>query len=370
MTNRLRERLIETTLALVKIPSVTGEEREIAHHIERWALSLPNIPRDDVVRHGNNIVIGQPDGNRPCLALVGHLDTVPPHPSGPTRVEGNRIYGRGGSDMKAGIAVMQVLMEDLVPAQLPFTLMLIFYDREEGNYAESGLGVLLEKLDILSGIDLAIILEPTNNDLHLGCLGAAHARVVFHGRPAHSARPWEGENAIHKAGALLSRLHALAPREVLAGGLTFWESMSATLAKGGATRNVIPDRFELNLNYRFAPTGNPQDDMARAADLLRQMAPDAEVDVYDNSPPAPVPSENPIINHLLALNRLAVAPKLAWTDVGRLALVNIDAINFGPGLTSQAHQPNEWVECDALVRSYEVLHRTLTNPLAEGALSA
>jgi succinyl-diaminopimelate desuccinylase len=361
---RIRERLIEATLELVNIPSVTGDERELAHHLERWSLTLPHVSRDDIIRSGNNLVVGQPDGRRPCVALAGHLDTVPPHPSDPPpRVDGNRVYGRGASDMKGGLAVMQTLFENLDLDRLPFCLLLLLYDREEGPYQESGLGVLLEELDILQDIDLALALEPTDNTLQLGCLGALHARITFHGRAAHSARPWDGENAVHKAAPLLTRLQRLPPREADVAGLVFRETMSVTLANGGSTRNVIPDRFELNLNYRFAPGPDPHATTAAAIEMVKQMAPEAEVEIIDVAPPGPVPVDNPIVEHLRQHAQLPLAPKEAWTDVGRLATYGIDAINFGPGATSQAHQPGEWIETEALARAYELLQRVLCTPL-------
>ena len=64
--------------------------------------------------------------------------------------------------------------------------------------------------------------------LQLGCVGSIHATVTFTGRAAHSARPWHGENAVHRAGALLAELHARAPREATSGGLVFREVLSAT----------------------------------------------------------------------------------------------------------------------------------------------
>jgi succinyl-diaminopimelate desuccinylase len=363
--SRIRERLVEATVELLSIPSVTGAERELAHHFERWALGQPHISRDDVIRTGNNLVIGQPDGHRPCLALVGHLDTVPPHSSdGPVRIDGRRVYGRGASDMKGGLAVMQTLVENLDLDRLPFCLLLLLYDREEGPYVESGLGLLLEQLDFLGDIDLALALEPTDNTLQLGCLGALHARVTFHGRAAHSARPWEGENAIHKAAPLLTRLLATPPRPVEISGMVFRETISATVASGGSTRNVIPDRFELNLNYRFAPGADANACSAAAAQTVRAMAPEAEVEILDVAPPGPVPTDNPVFDHVRRLSAVAIGAKEAWTDVGRLAAHDIDAVNFGPGAPSQAHQAGEWIEAEALTRSYETLHRVLSTPLS------
>jgi succinyl-diaminopimelate desuccinylase len=191
-----------------------------------------------------------------------------------------------------------------------------------------------------------------------------HARITFGGRAAHSARPWEGENAIHKAGGLLQRLYGLAPKETVVGGLVFRETMSVTVAKGGVARNVIPDRFELNLNYRFAPLGEPAAAVRAAQATVRALAPEAKVELVDVAPPGPVPIDNPIVDHLRQHGQLTIAAKEAWTDVGRLALYGIDAVNLGPGDPALAHQDQEQVEIDAMVKTHTLLAQSLRTPLA------
>ncbi|RYF06402.1 MAG: M20/M25/M40 family metallo-hydrolase, partial [Deltaproteobacteria bacterium] len=188
--------LADKLLQLLQIPSVTGDEAAIALYLHRWAQRC----RLPVLRQGNALVIGRPDRRRPCIALVGHTDTVPGHPQDiPPQQLGERIVGLGASDMKGALAVIQQLFEDLPHAELPFALLAIFYDREEGAYADNGLQPLLDGVDMLRQIDLAIVMEPTDNTLQLGCVGSLQATVTFGGQAAHTARPWQGDNAIHKA---------------------------------------------------------------------------------------------------------------------------------------------------------------------------
>lgn len=360
----IRQRLNEACTELVMIPSVTGDEAELAAHLERWALRCPGLSGDDIIRQGNCLIIGHADEQRPCIALFGHLDTIPPPPDYTGhQILGDRLYGRGACDMKGSIAVMQALFETLDFPGLPFSLCLVLYDREEGPFAENGLGPLLESYESLRDIDLGIVMEPTGNTLQLGCLGSLHARVTYHGHAAHSARPWEGENAVHKAGRLLGSLRDRPPSEVVIEGLTFRETLGITIARGGQYRSVVPNRFELNLNSRFAPRPDGGDPVPDVIAEIERLCGEATVEVIDVAPAGSVPAENPILEHLQSHARLPVEPKLAWTDVARLSAYGIDAVNLGPGAGAQAHQIDEWISIDAMVETFEVLSRVLTTPL-------
>jgi len=352
----LAAKLAQRTLELCRIPSPIGQEREIADHLERWAWSL--FPRSQVYRKSNSLVVGSVADGRPTVALVGHLDTVPPHPSdGPARIERDRIFGRGSSDMKGGVAVMMALAEGLPRDRLPYNLLLIFYEREEGPYLESGLGPLFEALSGLKSVALGIALEPTDNVVQVGCVGSIHATLRFSGKTAHSARPWQGENAIHGAGPLLAELLTLPRREVSFAGFPFYEVFSVTRASGGRARNVVPDLFEMNLNYRFAPGKS----MEQAQQDVRALVGDrAEIEFADLAPSGRVCTDNRLFQELLTATGLPAASKQAWTDVARFSAFGVDAINFGPGETAQAHQQNESASIPALALAYQKLKAFLT----------
>lgn len=356
----IAERLTQLCSTLCAVPSVTCDEAALCDHLEMWAQGLP--VGTQVQRIGNSLVVGAPATDRPTIALVGHIDTVPPSstPMAPPVVDQGKLYGLGASDMKGGIAVMQALYEDLV-AQSPssIALMLVLYDKEEGPYADNGLEPVLQTCQALKDVDLAIAMEPTDNTLQLGCVGSIQATLQFTGRAAHSARPWQGENAIHKAGPLLAQLLRRGVKEVDVGGLVFREAVNVTLAEGGRARNVIPDGFNLNVNYRFAPKDNAMQD---ALADLNALAAGATLTITDAAPHGPVPNDNPLVHHMASLCHLRVLPKQAWTDVARLAAHGIDAVNFGPGATAQAHQVGEWIEIEAMVQSYEHLSRLFVAP--------
>jgi succinyl-diaminopimelate desuccinylase len=352
----IHDALRATLLDITAVPSPIGEEQALCDAIEaRLRRSLGSAA---VARHQHSLVVRAAERqDRPRIALVGHLDTVRTEHDGPARIEGDRLYGAGAADMKSGLAVMIELAERLDRDRLPCDLTLVFYEREEGPFAENMLGPLLEGFAHLRGLDLAICLEPSDNKLQLGCMGSVHVTVRFRGRTAHSARPWQGKNAILESAGLLAALRERAPRDVVIDGFQFREVVSPTMASGGRARNIIPDLFELNLNYRFAPGRTPEDVVSELRDLVGDQA---EVEATDLSPAGRPHASHPLVLHLAACGVAQVEVKQAWTDVARFDSIGVPAVNFGPGTQAQAHQRNEYTELPQLYQGYAILERFLT----------
>ncbi len=350
----LRDDLAQTLLSLCRIPSPIGEEAALCDWVEERLHG--RLSAAEVVRHHDSLVarVAVHPG-RPRIGLVGHLDTVRTHHDGPPRIEGDLLYGSGASDMKSGLALMLELAERVPHDALP-DLTLVFYEREEGPFAENMLGPLLERFDLLRELDLAVCLEPSDNRLHLGCMGSVHATLVFHGRTSHSARPWQGDNAITKAAPLLGELGARAPKDVVEDGFTYREVITPTMASGGRARNIVPDRFEVNVNYRFAPGRTPEQVVE---DLRAIVGARAEVLPTDLSPAGHPHASHPLVQKLEASGVRAVEPKQAWTDVARFDAIGVPAVNLGPGINAQAHQQNEHTALSLLDEGYAIFERFL-----------
>ena len=342
--------LEETLLWLCSILSPIGEEKALCDAVEerlgRRPLASP------VRRYGSSIVVPlvrRRDG-KPHIVLAGHLDTVRTE-NGPARIDNGRCFGAGAADMKSGLAVMIVLAETLGElASCDITL--VFYAREEGPYAENELGPVLAQDADLRTADLAVCLEPSDNRLHLGCCGSIHATVTFEGKTGHSARPWEGENAITKAAGLLDKLAVLAPIEHQIDGLLYRTTTTVTFASGGRGRNVVPDLFTMNLNHRFAPTTSLEQAQQDVRDLVGN---GARVEFTDLSPAALPNASHALVKKLADAGVRGVEPKQAWTDVARFSALGIAAINFGPGENAQAHQKNESTDLSLLFQGYRIL---------------
>ena len=350
-------RLLDATLLdLCATPSPIGEEKALCDSVQARLAKLPLA--GPIRRYGDSIVVPLSRGRGPRVALVGHLDTVRTE-NGPARIAGDRCFGAGASDMKSGLAVMIALAETVPSKDLGCELTLVFYAREEGPFAENELGPVLDRDPDLGRVDLAVCMEPSDNKLHLGCVGSIHATVSFEGRTAHSARPWEGDNAITRAAEFLREMRALQPAESVLEGLTYRSMTTVTQAKdGGRGRNVVPDRFVLNVNHRFAPDRT----LERAqADLLELVGGRARVEFTDLSPAALPRAGHPLVRALVGAGVRAVEPKQAWTDVARFAAIGVAAVNFGPGENAQAHQKDESTSLALVHEGYEIALRWLSS---------
>lgn len=347
-------------LDLLKIDSVTGFEKEICDFLKQ---TLKPLTRFECFQEHYSLVFQTKlDPHKKTIALYGHTDTV--HNQQDTLKQfhciENKIYGCGASDMKSGLAVMIQLMQICQKQkELPYNLMFVFYEREEGPYQENGLMPLFKRFPHLSNCDLAFALEPTNNAIQVGCVGGLHARVTFKGKSAHSARPWQGKNAIYLAIPLLEKLAKLPRKEVQFEKLTFYEVLHATLATAGKSRNSIPEECTLNLNYRFAPGKS----IETAKEELFEFIGDAcTVEIIDACPSGKVVTNNPILEKFQKMHRLPYEAKQAWTDIAQLGLYEVPAVNFGPGEPAQAHQKNEWIYQEALENSFQYFHDFFFHP--------
>ena len=295
---------------------------------------------------------------KPKIIFCGHLDTVPVNDNQTARVEGDRVYGLGSTDLKAGLAVFLDLIATLDPAALQVDPVFLFYTCEEVAYHESGLLVVERELpELLQNTGFAICVEPTDNAIELGCLGTLHAEVTVRGQAAHSARPWFGVNAIHAALPLIERIAAVPERAVAFGDhVRYREVISATTIVGGSARNVIPDTVQVNFNFRFAPDRSSEDAVA----WIRELIGDAgTIEFKDVSPAGRVASENPFCRALVAAAGGIVRAKQAWTDVGRFSEWGIDAVSCGPGIPAQAHQKDEYATVSAMTESAALFERFL-----------
>lgn len=356
--------VLAVTRALVDAPSVSGSEGPLADAVEAALRALGGL---EVERIGD-AVLARTNLDRPTrVVLAGHLDTVPIADNVPSRLEGDRLYGCGTSDMKSGDAVMLRLAARFgIPGAEPaHDLTFVFYDNEEVESAKNGLGrVARERRGWLYG-DLAILMEPTDGEIEGGCQGTLRAVLETRGRRAHSARSWLGENAIHALTGAVTTLAAYQAREVEIDGCLYREGLNAVGISGGVAGNVIPDEASLTVNFRYAPDRDEDAAEAHVREVFAEaIAAGATLTVVDNAGGAlPGLSEPAAAAFVAAVGRPARA-KLGWTDVARFSAFGIPALNYGPGDPQLAHTRDEHVLVDRLQPAEDALVAYLSGSTA------
>ncbi|MGL5929223.1 MAG: succinyl-diaminopimelate desuccinylase [Dermatophilaceae bacterium] len=332
--------VVDLTAAVCDIESVSLGEAALADAVQAALAPLGHL---SVIRLGNTVVARTELGCAERVVLAGHLDTVPlttDPPNLPTRrveVAGAEVlWGRGTVDMKGGVAVMLRVAHEVREPNRDLTF--VFYEAEEIDSQHNGLlRVERERPDLVEDAAFAVLLEPTDGRIEGGCKGTLRADVATKGIAAHSARPWNGHNAIHDAAEVLARLVAYRPATREVDGLEFREALNAVHVAGGVAGNVIPDRCVVTVNYRYAPDRSEADAEAH----VRAVFAGFDVGVVDNAGGARPGLHLPAARSFVEALGLPVDAKQGWTDVARFSAMGVPAVNFGPGDPNRAHTDDE-----------------------------
>jgi succinyl-diaminopimelate desuccinylase len=328
--------VVDLLRRLVDVASVSGDEQTIADLVEQALTPYAHL---DVTRIGNVVVARTEGGRAERIVVAGHLDTVPIADNVPSRVteEGGRtlVHGRGACDMKGGVAAQLAAAALLTEPRRDVTW--IFYDNEEVEESLNGLRLLADSHPQHLDAVFAVLCEPTSARVEGGCQGTMRVVVELTGVAAHSARSWKGHNAIHDAGAVLATLAAHQAQEVVVDGLTYREGLNAVGVSGGIAGNVIPDRCEIEVNYRFAPDKSTE----QAEAYVRRVLDGFPVRVSDVAPGARPGLDQPAAVEFLAAVGGEPSAKFGWTDVARFSARGVPAVNFGPGDPNLAHTDDE-----------------------------
>ena len=199
-------------------------------------------------------------------------------------------------------------------------------------------------------------MEPSNAVVEAGCQGTMRIDVRLRGERAHAARGWMGDNAIHKAGAVLRLLEDYQPRKPVIDGMEYHEGLNAVFIKGGVAGNVLPDECVVEVNFRFAPDR----DEANAERFVRDFFEGYDVTVTDSAPGALPGLDVPAAKAFLEAVGGEANPKFGWTDVARFTGLGVPAVNFGPGDPMLAHKQEEHVPVEHIERCERQLREWLS----------
>lgn len=346
---------MELTRILCDIESVSGGEAHLADRVEATVNQAAHL---EVIRDGNTVAARTSTGSPQRVVIAGHLDTVPISGHLPARLEGDELWGRGSVDMKGGVASHLILATTIDAPRCDVTW--VFYDLEEVDAERNGLGRFHQHHPDWMVADFGILGEPSNALIEGGCNGTLRVVASASGVTAHSARPWIGDNAIHRLAPLLATLAAHQTETRTVDGLDYRESVQAVGISGGIAGNVVPDSASVTINYRFAPDRSVDD----AFGYITELCEGYQVALVDSAPGARPGMDSPMASEFAAVVGSPPAPKYGWTDVSRLSEAGIPAINFGPGDPSLAHSAEERVPVAQLETAHNLLRQWLLGPTA------
>ena len=379
------ERILDIAQGLLRIPSVTGEERAIAlqarNLLESTGLhvDLRGEPDRPIVLSTVN------ERSSPFIALNGHLDTVPALDTWAWRrdpfdpwIEDGKLFGRGASDMKASCAVMVHVMEILneIGVDCAVSAQLV-PDEERGG--EQGTRLLLSEMErgSLRKPDYVIIGEKSNLKIRIAERGSFGFSIRFKGRATHTAYARsEGVNAIAKAArgviALekgIDKYHPWIGHPVL----------SVNSIRAGTVPNQVPAECIIGVDRRMIIGEDPGTVVAEVESALREAGGgdpewnwelDAKKDNEGNyvySPPSFTSPENELVKALFRVVPMVTGtePELfvEWaggTDGRFYRYAGIPTVGFGPK-GEHAHGPNEFVYINSLAKQAKVYLATIFN---------
>ena len=392
--NDIRQEVIEFTQDMIKIPSLTGEEGDLAKLILN---RLEEFRADDafIDEIGNvvGIVYGPEKGTN--ILLNGHLDVVPAgnsshwhpyHPFGAEIDDDGNIHGRGAADLKGGLSTQLFMIKLFKMARekgAGFKGNLIFSAVVHEEAAEMfGMEYLCRKTlpDKNLKCDLVFLCEPTGLDVVLGQRGKVELVVKTKGKAAHSSIPRAGINALEKMLPVLEYIFKKSAENMNTHPLLGESSVTITnlVCRPGAL-SVIPDECEISVDRRYMPgedienlleefeslfadikKDDPQfEATVSARELLERSYTGYEKKVQKYHPPWLTDENHPLVQKTLAaLNKIGQRPEIKYWKFGTdgsmtSGLMDIPTIGYSGTEERFAHTADEMVSIEMMMRSLE-----------------
>lgn len=306
--------------------------------------------------------LGDPGSDRPPLCFTGHIDTVPlgaqpwNHDPFAGDIVDGRLYGRGSSDMKSGVAafVAACVAEAERLRDGPGAVLVITAGEETGCDGAAALA----KDKRLGRAGAMVVAEPTDNYPYVGHKGALWLKALTSGVTAHGSMPERGVNAVYKAARVIGRLEDFdfnVARHPVLGA----PSLNVGTVHGGMNVNSVPDRCEIGVDIRTIPG---IDHATLRDQLAGYMGEEAEVDVMVDVEGVWTDPATPWAARACAIaagiTGAPVEPRSAtyFTDASVLtpAYGGIPTVILGPGEPSMAHQTDEWCSVARIPQAVEI----------------
>lgn len=304
-----------------------GQEADCAAHAAKLLQDWGYRVETHDFEPGRTSVVARAGGNdaRAPLCLTGHLDVVPLGTRAWSRdpfkgeTDGDKLYGRGTSDMKSGVAAIMLAARAFAKKLqgTPGIVLVLTASEENGCIGSRHLA----ELPALMGTAGALVVgEPTSNHPYVGHKGSLKFHADFRGVSAHGSMPELGENAIYKAARAVSGLEAFAfrqPPHPVMGAAT----LSVGTIEGGSGVNLVPDAARIGVDVRTLPG---MDHAALLGRLRARMGEDVEIDTFSDLPAVWTAPDAEWMQRVFEI----CTPFLAAPPVVRTATYMTDAANL------------------------------------------
>lgn len=360
---------IEFLQSLIHIDSTNppGNEDEVVQHFvnRSEAAGLPYEVTTLSDNRSNFSATLKGNSSQGKLLLSGHTDTVKigsqkwRHDPFAAMIEDGKMYGRGTTDMKSGLAALYLAVEALYQEGFSLKKDIEFLATAGEEVDSIGAAHYVNTVG-RSDVGAIVIAEPTSEKVVAGHKGALWVEVILTGKTAHGAMPEQGINAVEAMGKVLQLVDALKEEWLDEKAPLGKSSISANTINGGIQTNVIPDQCVLNVDIRTVTPNIHEQLYEEFKKRLEQLfpgksTPDVSTKVLLDRATILTDDKEDIIREALNVSGLNIVGGVSYYTDG--SVLNPDSqipvLIYGPGIETLAHQPDEYVDVAAFERSIE-----------------
>ena len=359
------------TQELVRINSENppGNEKEVAKFVYDYLQDL-KIQSELIEIEENRYDVIADMGKGSGLMFNGHMDTVPigdvdkwKHDPLGGEIKGGKLYGRGSSDMKSGVACILAAVKKVCKEDFKGRLALTFVADEESGQKGSNY-IIRNRKDFLSGVKYGIFGESTGLEVTYAQKGVLHGKVIFTGKAAHGSSPHLGVNAIEKAVRFIDELEKL---KVQLKRIKDPDLGSGTInigkITGGTKVNVVPDYCEVSIDRRLVPGESPKLAVKQFKNALKSAGVSGRMDMPDGRMAIKTDKHSELIELIRKSGFMKLKAISGYTELELYKTdAGIDCVAVGPGAHGQAHVVDEFVSISNLKKAvylYENLIKKL-----------
>lgn len=364
---------VDLAAELIRFDTINppGQEEACTRHLEHLLMAAGFTCSEIPLADGRPNLIARigGSGHKKPLAFTGHTDTVPlglkkwSVPTHEGLIKDGRLWGRGASDMKSGVAAFVVAAIEMAP-RLESTPGIVLYITAGEETGSAGAFKLAER-GMRGEAGALVVAEPTSNRPLCGHKGALWLKAITQGVTAHGSMPEEGVNAVYAAARAITKLEAFdfnVARHAVMGGPT----LNVGTITGGLNVNSVPDRAEIGIDIRTLPSMSH-------AQLREQLASylggDVEITTTVDVESVWTDPDDPWMREVFAISEQvrAVPAKVEaapyFTDASALtpALGGVPTVILGPGPAHLAHQTDEWCEIERIEEAQKIYGRLIAS---------